>query len=304
VGFTYVVFISPTSDDTNEEPVHPQKLTPHAPIRIDGDADLMAQAIAENWTGSGVPGDPIAIEGYQINDTQIGIRVQQVHEVSLVIRNCSVTTNDMGWGYNILVEESADVRIENCIVNYGASGITFVLSTDCVVRNCTAISVVAGLNSTLSINTKMIGNSVHDAWVGFIIIGDNYSLLENNYIENCTTGIISQHSHNVTTADVIITNCKTGFLLDWGSNNWNITSCSIVNNSLIGIKVENESAENLIYNNDIGFNSLNAEDNGISNSWDYEGIGNAWHDWIGLGVYTIPGSSNSVDNFPRLLSEP
>jgi hypothetical protein len=55
--------------------------------------------------------------------------------------------------------------------------------------------------------------------------------------------------------------------------------------------------------NRIGWNGLNARDDGLTNYWDQgSGNGNAWSDYSGTGAYVIQGTAGSVDNFPTLLS--
>jgi len=45
---------------------------PHAPIWIMDDFDFQSQASSEGWPGSGTPGDPYVIEGYDINGSIAG----------------------------------------------------------------------------------------------------------------------------------------------------------------------------------------------------------------------------------------
>ena len=45
-----------------------QTYTDHDPIVIDGNDDLLDQAIVETWSGDGTENDPVNISGYRITD--------------------------------------------------------------------------------------------------------------------------------------------------------------------------------------------------------------------------------------------
>jgi hypothetical protein len=88
-------------------------------------------------------------------------------------------------------------------------------------------------------------------------------------------------------------------------------SCNIINNSIYansqrGVHIEVFSENNTIYGNSIGWNNdQNAIDDG-ENTMFSDGIntGNRWAD-LDIGEeYLIPGSANSLDPFPSLLSDP
>ena len=76
------------------------------------------------------------------------------------------------------------------------------------------------------------------------------------------------------------------------------------NNSGWAIQILSGSENNSFYNNMfIGNHHLNnwyqASDDAVNNQWD-DGVsmGNFWGDYIGVGVYNIPGSAGSVDRYP------
>ena len=68
----------------------------------------------------------------------------------------------------------------------------------------------------------------------------------------------------------------------------------------IGISCNGAARNNRVYYNTIIDNVLNAEDDGLNNTWD-DGIseGNYWSDWDGDGEYEISGYANAVDRYPR-----
>ena len=68
-------------------------LVPHAPFRIDSDAEFSLSAASEGWPGSGTAADPYVIRGYDINGTSSavpwGIYIGNT-TVHFQIRDCSV----------------------------------------------------------------------------------------------------------------------------------------------------------------------------------------------------------------------
>ncbi len=131
-------------------------------------------------------------------------------------------------------------------------------------------------------------------------------------IRNCTiynsTGAGIEFN-NVSNSKIIGNNCSNnsfGILLDLNSINNEISTNLIDTNSQYGI-ILNNAQNNLVFNNTVIWNNVNAYDNGTNNDWDNGAMGNYWSDYDGVdddndGIgdtpYTIPGSSGRQDNFP------
>jgi nitrous oxidase accessory protein NosD len=119
---------------------------------------------------------------------------------------------------------------------------------------------------------------------------------------NSTEGIMSQFSNRT-----VIENCTVAFNgrgidVDEFNLDWLILNCSVVNNTEFGIGVGPHSGNMTIALNKIGWNTLNARDDGLTNYWDEgPGKGNAWSDYSGIGVYVVQGTAGSVDHFPAIL---
>jgi parallel beta-helix repeat protein len=91
--------------------------------------------------------------------------------------------------------------------------------------------------------------------------------------------------------------------MGYDGGNCTITDNWILYNTEYGIKLDDSTSENFIFNNSLGWNGIsNAVDDGIGNLWDFgDETGNYWHDYSGSGWYTIPGSAESIDHYPQLL---
>jgi hypothetical protein len=76
----------------------------------------------------------------------------------------------------------------------------------------------------------------------------------------------------------------------------------VVYNTIVGISLSGGNSQNMVYGNSIGWNGINAENQGI-NFWD-NGVdrGNSWSDYSGLGYYHI--YYDGVDHYPRFLGNP
>ncbi|MFX0137724.1 MAG: ABC transporter substrate-binding protein [Candidatus Hodarchaeota archaeon] len=150
-----------------------------------------------------------------------------------------------------------------------------------------------------------------------VIDGQNSSsciIIENTNeyfkIKNCTlfnsTGA-GIELNNVSNSQLIGNNCSNnnlGISLHFNSINNTISANFINNNSQFGIIMKN-AHNNLIFNNTIIWNNINAFDNGTNNDWDNGAIGNYWSDYDGVDIdndgigdtpYTIP--SKGQDNYP------
>ena len=89
------------------------------------------------------------------------------------------------------------------------------------------------------------------------------------------------------------------------SSNLTVVNNSFHDNEGYGIDIQEDCEDIRIFNNTFMNNKLgNARDNGVKNNWD-DGVslGNQWDDYNGTGVYSIPGSAESADNYPIFLPE-
>ncbi len=93
-------------------------------------------------------------------------------------------------------------------------------------------------------------------------------------------------------------------LLIWNASNNQIYN-NIFKNNYIGVKLDNNSFNNIIYHNYLINNTYNAIDNSeCNNKWDDTSRGNYWDDYTGSGPYTLTGPNSCQDRFPLTLYTP
>lgn len=101
-------------------------LSPHAPIVVTGDADLLAQAANEGWPGSGATGDPIVISGYSIAAAAHAILLIDTTLHVLVQSNALTAVA----GGSVWLVRAANVHIEDNDIGPGSYGIVFDSASD------------------------------------------------------------------------------------------------------------------------------------------------------------------------------
>lgn len=163
-------------------------------------------------------------------------------------------------------------------------------------------------NNTAYLNGKS-GIYVHDC---------NFTLISNNNLYNNTeNGLILRASlvrceSHIVINNSIFNNQMNGILLMWSDKN-NFSGNIIKYNQLNGIYLYSGSSDNLIYDNRIVYNNLNALDDGMSNHWNSSLVGNYWGDYsgkdtnddgIGDSPYGINGTANSYDELPIWWDSP
>lgn len=205
-----------------------------------------------------------------------GIYVALSHR-NLVVDN-NIKNND--YGLNFEWDCSNSTISGNIITNNSYNGLKMEL----------------GIQNEISRNVIMYNSKD-------LIFGYSFNALKLRHSENCT---IEEND--------ISFNHYNGIYMQYCFNN-SITKNTIVNNGEIGLAIGTEEYgsgwDNFIYYNIFSNNGLNAEDNGVNNTWDNGSFGNYWDNYTGIdsddnGVgdtpYYIPGIAGSQDNYP--LMEP
>lgn len=189
---------------------------------------------------------------------------------------------------SIIIEYSSKIEIQYSDII--GKGISTRESPETIMDNNTVvdsgISVFAG-----SIRSNISNNQVMNAAGTGIKISASECRIENNTVRFCTGSISACYSST------------TPIIRDYGAIEIYSDDCIILNNSIIdnsdyGIWVTGD--RNVIYQNTMIRNSLgNGLSSGQDNQWD-NGIdtGNFWDDWLGFGVYNVPGTEMAIDRFP------
>ncbi len=158
-----------------------------------------------------------------------------------------------------------------------------------ILANCTGVTVLNGVfvNSTVGI---ALGYSSGNA------------VVNNTILYNSRYGVYLESSSNNVVMSSTISYNGDGIYLRSSSNNI-VASNTVSDNSNCGVYLH-FSSNNQIYLNIFAWNGNNAHDSsGSDNQWNITGIGNYWSDYNGTGVYSIAGSTGSVDYHPRPWSD-
>ena len=305
-AYLFLAWDTPPGNPIPTIPTNPGPInhTISNPIVITSDAALLNMTIEQGWPGSGTYIDPFVIEGLRIvTDTRNCIKIHRVTEYYLTIRNCYFEATHLSFGVCVKIYESANAVVENCTMVSGYQGMDFNGSSACEIRDCTISGVGCGINTTLASNITVKRNVVSDCYLAMMIGGADHIRIWDNYFGAYDTGIWSYASTDVILTNVTITDNIVGLTTEYSCQNWTITECLFINNTEVGIRLEATTQHFRIYSNRFGLNEMHAQDNGASNLWDDGiGVGNAWADYSGIGVYTISGSAESVDNYPVLYA--
>ena len=199
--------------------------TSHPPIFIENDTDFANQAALEGWSGSGTPGDPYIIEGYDIDRAGtpgacIEIRNTQVH---FIIRNCLLQgANDTG-GAGILLWNVTNGRLESNICTNNQLGIDLqtLLTTAITVFNNTCNQNEYGIRLYKSDNNAAVANNTcnGNSHTGIWLEEADVNIVENNTCNgNTHYGIRLLNSQSCTVDSNICNNNEKGISLSWSSS--------------------------------------------------------------------------------------
>ena len=285
-----------------EPPTNPFNISyvDHNSISINGDADFASQADSEEWSGTGTSDHPFIIEGYRIAGERVSISI--IHTTKhFIIRNCELLPEHTYITWGIDLWDSDNTLVEYCYIDADV-GVDLLESTSSEVQYCRIYGDWVGVNVSYAYDVTVKENEVYNCEMGIWMDHSNNILLRDNLLEFNNQGVsILSSSDSGCIGNRIINNqigiFSYGFQYYGLTTNYTMFYNSITGNSNIGIYLNEGTTGFFIYSNRIGFNHLNAQDNGTSNYWD----GNAWSDYDGTGYYYISGPSESVDHSPEVL---
>jgi hypothetical protein len=307
-GFTYTFLVPNPARDNDGRTTFPgmpyrEDYTQHSPIVIDGDASLVELAASEGWPGDGSTLDPYVIEGLEVHSADNCISINSVQHEHLVIRGCLLWTTSKEFGICLRISNSSNVEVESCVVHTGLEGISAFQSSNLWIQDCGVYDAGFGINASACNNAWIMNCIVLNCTFGVTFVGGFQVNVFNSRVFSSTVGIMSQFSSYTVVQNCTVAFNERGIDADEDCLNWYILECAVLNNTEVGIEVGPQSNNVTVTVNRIGWNGLNARDDGLTNYWDQgSGNGNAWSDYSGTGVYVIQGTAGSVDNFPTLLS--
>ncbi len=242
--------------------------------------------IENAWcSGSGSWADPYVIENVTLDgqgsSNCIEIRNSDAY---FIIRNCSL--------YNSSSSTKAGIKLDN--VDSGK-----IIKNNCSDDNSLGTYLYYSNNNTLS------GNTANNNGYGIYLFFSNNNTLSGNTANNNYNGIYLEGSNSSNlSGNTASHNNNYGICLEVSNNN--TLSGNTANNNYNGIFLS-PGNNNLIYNNILINNRVNAKDDGINNQWDNGTVGNYWDDYggkdqdddgIGDTPYLISGTAGAQDSFP------
>ena len=267
-----------------------------------------------------VTADWVNLSGFTVTGTQYSWKagIYLNHSNYSYISDNNASNNDCG----ILIGHSFNNNLQRNIYFDNWVGISLQSSSYNILKNNNASrSDYFGIHLEHSPSNTILNNLAFSNVYGGISVGESSS--ENNLTGNTANlndgdGIYIWRSNNcILMNNNASSNGKIGIILE--DANISTLSNNIVENNYGGIYL-NDSIDNLIYHNNIKYNTNQANDDTSANSWDsgYPSGGNYWSDYIGnddnkglnqdqLGSdgigdtpYPIPGGS-SVDRYPLMV---
>lgn len=249
--------------------------TPHAPIRIDSDADFPGIASA----GDGSEATPWVIENWDINGTGYGYCIYIGNTTDYFeVRDCylhdasDVYSLPYFYDSGMMIHNALNARVENITADYnGEYGIYLRYVNNSFITQNNAHYNTHGIGIIDSMNGTIINNVVSNGNYGLRSIRSNVTISFNSVYDNNFYGIeLYGSEHNLVLNNTII-NSREGICLWFDSQFNTITGNMMENNSNSGILIintqNNTFTDNIMFNN-----SFNIDTNTGINRWNTHNI--------------------------------
>ncbi len=232
------------------------------------------------------------------------------------VNNSIIFNNTMKNGDYVglrLLNSNNNTISNNIIKNISSTGIVLSESNNnTITRNIIKNISSTGIVLSESNHNRIFENRVNSNGNRGISINyeSNYNNISNNIVNNNSgNGIFIQNGdHNQILENIFSDNGFCGISL--GNSDYTVVvGNNIERNHEYGIFIVNSGSDrNTLYMNTVKENHfVNVRDDGFYNQWDNGAIGNYWDDYGGVDAnddgigdtpYNIPGSADSIDNFP------
>ena len=225
-----------------------QTYTDHAAISIDGNADFLSQAAAESWTGTGLDGSPIVIEGYRILDgTTEGIKIWNV-DLHWAVRDCLIDGDGSSYACGFYIDNCSNGEFSNNVIQNRDVGVQAYEGT----YNCrftdnqilnnqdTAFKVFSGMENCIMSGNNFSGNAGNNFWMTG---GFNDSEVTDNTIMGGQNGIRVTVCRQSSITRNIVCDCGTDalvFPLAFGAT---VTDNTVRNTAGCGIMISGDLVE-------------------------------------------------------------
>ena len=291
-GLVYYLTLPPSSPPYI--PPEPLITTPHAHIKINGDANFSATALLKGWSGDGSPENPYIINGLEIDlggEPGNCIHIRNTR-ISFTISN-SILTGAGAWssltspfegGTGILLENVTHGELANNICSSNDKfGISLHFSNSIIIIGNTANNNFAGIRLTESSKNTISGNTaLYNGINGIWVTNGNNNTITTNLLNDNEQGITLAGHNNIITGNIANNNSDDGIGIDDGTNNI-ISGNTACNNSDYGLGLHRGSnniiTENTANNNDEEGIFLDQSDSNTISS------NTVLNNWIGIALY-------------------
>ncbi len=220
--------------------------------------------------------------------------------VSLQIRGCTFQSN---WSplYFSAIENST---ITNCsISNTDDAALSCWSVINCVISFNSISAGGYGLYMEAASNTTVLQNVIISSWEGIHIANSNNLTVDSNsIIESFYAGIhCNRMSDSIVSSNFVQNSTRTGIYIE-NCNNISLALNCVVDSHEMGIVLEG-SSETIIWGNFLARNlEGNAFDDGLTNEWHLQDIGNYWSDLGNNTAMDFESGPSSIDNYPLRIA--
>jgi parallel beta-helix repeat protein len=265
------------------------------------------------WNASDLAIDGASLgQVFVVNSTRIAVSGGSFHDCPIAVNlayctDCEVSdavVADSGMhGLAVLVSQNCTVF--NCTTyDNSNSGIMCSDSPNCTLDVNVAYGNREGISVDNSPSTTVSNNTIYDqGYVGIECHGMDNGTIWNNTAWGSNTGItLGGTIYCSVSNNTVVNNWYAGLELESCSFCEVTYNCAFASD-YYGIRLGVGTHNNTFFGNEFaGNDEYNALDDGYDNTWDDKvSMGNGWDDYVGPGVYSIPGDAGSVDNYPWLF---
>ncbi|MFH1133670.1 MAG: NosD domain-containing protein [Nanoarchaeota archaeon] len=235
----------------------------------------------------------------------IGTGISLTKVVGVVIKNCTMAV----FSPHILLTGANSSLIENNTLRDASSwSIQIYDSSNNRIKNNVIAQTLHGIYMMRARNTSIYNNTLRRATLAVVGLGvrveyGSGTTLFLNHIENYGTGMQVRYTNATTIRlNVIIKSVKGMQFSSFIRNS--ITENTYINETQVGIEVNDSSRNNVFTGNSFINVPVNARESGDANSnaWNLSLIGNYWSDFLNNSgfpdVYIVPGEGDGIDWHP------
>ncbi len=271
---------------------------PHAPIRINSNADFDEAHGVVNWaTGDGTESNPWIIEGWDIDGTGHGycIYIGNTTEY-FIVRNCYLheASGILEWPYYydtglIFYNVQNAVAENNNASSNNRFGIRLTESSNVILVNNTANSnYLYGIEVDDSNSITMVNNSVSDNMFGIMIFYSENNTLTANTLVNNGFSLLGDQLQHWNTQNIDTSNTVNGKALQYWKNHTSgaipVDAGQVILANCTNVVIENQNiCQYATIDISIGFSDNNAISNNTASNSRY-------------GIFLSHSSNNTVFN--------